>query len=296
MRNVSSLEAIQRDYAPRGVKFYLIYKKLAHPGLDGYIDPFTLDERLTHIREAKRTLGTSIPWLCDNMSNDLKDKLGGVNNSEFVIDPAGKIVRMRDWSNAETLRKDLTELVGKVENPTRVASLNLNIDRSRQSYPMNVVIPLDRPKSLTRIKSVAQPSDQAFYAKLVASAEDVLLNEGDGRLVLSFQLDPVHRVHWNNLAAPLEFEITAHGDGEILPKSATSPHVEVDADVDPREFVIYFCGMDREQPLELTVRYFACSDSKGWCRPVTQHYKVHFVADREGRRGEFPFGGRRGQN
>jgi hypothetical protein len=41
LRNVSGLEAIERDYSDRGVKFYYIYKALAHPENNGYVTPFT---------------------------------------------------------------------------------------------------------------------------------------------------------------------------------------------------------------------------------------------------------------
>ena len=89
------METIYRDYAPQGVNFYYIYKTLAHPELDGYIEPFTLEERLMHVKEAQRTLGSEITWISDSMSNDLKHALGDSPNSEFVVDPAGKIVRLR---------------------------------------------------------------------------------------------------------------------------------------------------------------------------------------------------------
>ena len=88
------METIYRDYAPKGVDFYYIYKTLAHPELDGYVEPFTLEERLMHVKEAQRTLGSEITWISDTMSNDLKHALGDSPNSEFVVDPAGKIVRI----------------------------------------------------------------------------------------------------------------------------------------------------------------------------------------------------------
>ena len=93
------METIYRDYAPKGVKFYYLYKSLAHPGLMGYVGPVTLKERLMQIQEAKRTLGMEIPWLCDTMGNDLKHAIGDASNSEYVLDPQGKIVRARDWSD-----------------------------------------------------------------------------------------------------------------------------------------------------------------------------------------------------
>ena len=56
-------------------------------------------------------------------------------------------------------------------------------------------------------------------------------------------------------------------------------------------------------PIELTVRYFACNDDEGWCKPVTQHYVIHWLPDRDAgsprrggsvRGGFRPFGGQRG--
>ena len=76
MRNVPSLETVYRDYSAKGVKFYYLYKALAHPGLNGYIRPHTLEERLMHIEEAKRTLGSEIPWLADSMENELRHAIG----------------------------------------------------------------------------------------------------------------------------------------------------------------------------------------------------------------------------
>ena len=35
MRNVPGLEAIYRDYHPRGVEFFIIYKSIVHPGTNG---------------------------------------------------------------------------------------------------------------------------------------------------------------------------------------------------------------------------------------------------------------------
>ena len=58
-----------RDYGPKGVKFIYIYKSLAHPEMRGnYVQPFTLDERLAHARQAGKQLGSTIPWLVDPMA------------------------------------------------------------------------------------------------------------------------------------------------------------------------------------------------------------------------------------
>ena len=40
------METIYLDYAPKGVKFFYVYKALAHPEYERYVTPFTQDERL----------------------------------------------------------------------------------------------------------------------------------------------------------------------------------------------------------------------------------------------------------
>ncbi|MEC9093980.1 MAG: hypothetical protein VX438_14825, partial [Planctomycetota bacterium] len=103
------MEAIKKDYSAKGVKFFFIYKALAHPegGTKSYVAPFTIEERLAHIKQAYKELGNTIPWLCDNMNNELKHAMGNRPNSEFIIDPKGNIAVLRDWSQPETLRSDL---------------------------------------------------------------------------------------------------------------------------------------------------------------------------------------------
>ena len=56
--NIPELEAVSRDYAPKGVKFFYVFKSLAHPELMGnYVQPFTLDERLKQARQAAHQFG-----------------------------------------------------------------------------------------------------------------------------------------------------------------------------------------------------------------------------------------------
>ena len=82
---------MERDYSPKGVHFYYLYKALAHPEHNLYVKPFSMDERLMHVREAERTLGSRIPWLADTMSNAVKHALGGVPNADLIFDPEGRI-------------------------------------------------------------------------------------------------------------------------------------------------------------------------------------------------------------
>src|SRR6185503_8799999 len=113
-------------------------------------------------------LGASIPWIVDAMDNRFKHALGDRPNSEFVIDPKGKIVRKRAWSHPAQVRKDLEELVGKVEKVTREEDIKLNIQLPPKApAERGVVERVKRPRMQPIVmEPVIKPKGQPFYAKL----------------------------------------------------------------------------------------------------------------------------------
>ena len=278
------METIYRDYAPKGVKFYYLYKALAHPGLNGYVTPHTLEERLLHIEEAKRTLGSEIPWLADNMRNELRKALGEAPNSEFLIGPDGKILKMRVWSEPETLRRDLEEFIGPVDKPTQVSDLNRKIGPLPAFAPNEVVPLLERTGEYRAllIEPNLDTSEFPFYVKLRAEADQSLLQSGEGKLYLGFLPDPIHRVYWNNLVAPVRYEIKAPESISVSPVSAQSPKVEAPSDADPREFLADVKLDGARTPVTLDFHYYACSEK--WCMPVSQQYTLRWEADPAGGR------------
>ena len=268
------METVERDFSRQGVKFYYIYKALAHPGTNGYVAPFDLKERLMHVAEAKRTLGSRIEWLCDSMENDLKHALGDRPNSEFVIDPDGKIVVARRWSNPGQLFDDLSELVGEVAKPTLLTDIEMKRPPPPQRAPTGIVPPLQLPHGMKPIRVEPLESKSPHYAKLRAEMS------GD-HLYLGFFLDPLYKVHWNNKAPALTFEITAPAGIKVTPDHGAAAKVDVDADADPREFLLTVSGR-RAESLRVTVKYFACDDAETFCVPVTQQYRVTMDQDRDG--------------
>jgi Ca2+-binding EF-hand superfamily protein len=277
-----SIEAVHRDYASKAVKFYYVYRALAHPENNGIVKPFSLKERLMHIDEARQRLKTRVPWLADNMNNDFKRAIGNTNNSEFVLDPEGRIVHMQMWSNGARLRAVLEEHVGPVEKPTTVADLGLPPFRMRPNTRGAVLPRIEVPGIMVPLKIEPKQNDQPFYVKLRAEAEQSVLENGSGKIYLGFHIDPIHNTHWNNLADPLHFEIKAPSPAKIIPGSGDGPKLEVESDSDPREFLISLENADPDAPLNLTVRYFACSDEPAWCKPVEQEYSIHLARDEFG--------------
>ena len=273
------MEATYRDYKDNGVDFYFVYKALAHPQGNGYVRPSTIEERLLHVKAAKKTLGTTIPWLADSMENEFKHAMGNRNNSEFVIGPEGKIVRMRDWSNAAALRKDLTELVGPVENPTDPRDLDM-VTRFEKTEVARGVVERVRPESRMTAYQVktTQPLGNPAYVKLRAEGD------GAGKLYLGFFVDPIHKVHWNNQAGPVQVDVNG--------KKHEGPKVAEKADADPREFLI---DID-DGPVNVTLTYVACDDKETWCKSLTQEFVVTQESDPDAGRvmGQRGRGGRAG--
>lgn len=267
-----------------------MYKNVQHPEINNFVSAFTLEERLKHVAEAKRILKTDIPWICDSMENSIKKAFGGFPNGEFVIDPKGKIVRKRFWSNPKVLRKDLEELIGPVEKITKVGDLPAAFKPEPRDIASGVVPRIELPAGLTPLSiELVDDGDTPYFAKLRAEATRDLLRDGDGKLYLAVYLDPLYKVHWNNLAGRVKVKVYTTGAATVSPSKMESPKVSEDADIDPRQFLIEVSRGGSARPLEITVEYVACDDAETFCKDVKQKYKVHFKSTQDlgGRPGIF---------
>ncbi len=281
---------MHRDYGPKNVKFFFIYKTLAHPELTGnYVQPFTLDERLAHARQAEKQLGATIPWLVDDMENQLKHALGDRPNSEFIIDPQGVITHKRAWSHPAQVRKDLEQLVGSVERVTKEDEIVLQLELPLKTAAARGITPrLKRPKmQAIVVKPGIDPQGVTYFAKLRAEADNDLLKSGSGQLYLGFHLDPFHDAHWNNLTNPLSYKLEVPEGVEIDKLTAEAAQVTAVSDADPREFLLNVHAWSDGKPIRLTVKYFACVGETS-CYSVRQEYELYLRRDRDG-------GGARGE-
>ncbi len=272
-----------RDYGPKGVKFFFIYKTLAHPELAGdYVQPFTLEERLAHARQAHKQLGATIPWIVDAMDNRLKHALGDRPNSEFVIDPKGVVVRKRSWSYPAQVRKDLEELVGKVDKVTKEEDLKLDIQLPLKAAAERGVVPrIKRPRmTAIEMEPVIKPKDLPFYAKLRVEADPDLLRDGKGKLYLGFHIDPFHDAHWNNLTPPLKYTMELPKGVKIAKATGEATKVAAVSDCDPREFMLDVEAWPTEDPIKLTVTYSACVAEA--CHALKQEYLIYPRRDKDG--------------
>ncbi len=279
------METVKVDYAPKGVDFYYIYKPLAHPEFNNYVVPVNLEERLMHIEEAKRVLGSSITWLADTMANVWHGVMANTPNSELILDPDGRIVVRRTWSDPVALRQELEGLVGAVDHPTSIADLDLPAQPRMAAVAKGIVPRVELPPTMASIQ--VDPdlagTDIPFYVKIRAEADRELLQNGAGTMYLGFHLDPLYDVHWNNEAGPVRFNFSVPDGVTMTPSSGVGPEVDAPADADPREFLLQVDARELEEPIDLEVFYFACDDALTFCIPVTQNYQIHLERDNHGR-------------
>ena len=278
------METLERDYTSKGVRFFYVYKALAHPEHNRYVAPVTLEERLMHVKEAQRTLGSRVEWLCDTLSNDLSAALGGVPNAELLLDSEARVAARRGWSDPDELRGDLERLVGRVKPPTQVADLDMKTQPPPPTVATGVVPRVEIPSRSMRalvVKARTGESRMPFYAKLRAEADADYFQSGKGQLYLGFHLDPLYRVHWNNEVDPLRFEVEAPPGVTVTPSSGSAPEIAEKADADPREFLVAIEGESAE-PMKIEVFYYACDDANTFCVPAKQSYDVTLERDRFG--------------
>ena len=146
----------------------------------------TIKERLAHVQAAKESLKTEFAWLCDNMENQFKHAMGDAPNSEFLIDPAGKVVAKRLWSDPEAMREDLEKHLGPSERRTTVRDLGYRVEPQAKQVARGIVPRLKLPGRMAPLKTEAIPQDdnQPFFVKLRAEADEDLLRSGEGTLYL----------------------------------------------------------------------------------------------------------------
>ncbi|MDA9764608.1 EF-hand domain-containing protein [Opitutales bacterium] len=286
-RTYPGVEAVYQDYKDvDDVQFFYLYKTLAHPEYQGYVQPATLEERLAHIPEVKRVLDTSLAWLCDSMDNAIRHTLGLGPNSQIIFNPAGEIVHALGWSDGDVLRRELVKLIGDTDTHTTVADLNLDRQKSAMDEKTVQKGKLESPsfsEPLVPLQITAKgDSKQPLYVKPRVEVTQGVLQRGRGEMYLGFHLDPIHHVHWNNLAAPLQYELKLPEGVYMSPRRGAAEEVAVESDADPREFVIEVTSSIPGEKFDLSFHYFACSDEEGWCVPVTQTYEVTLTADQDG--------------
>ena len=93
----------------------------------------------------------------------------------------------------------------------------------------------------------------------------------------ALRLDPIYGVHWNNGVDPIHYELSGVEGASITPQTGDGPQVEAKADLDPREFLVDVKDAKSGGELQVTLKYFCCTDD--WCKPFTQTHTIVLERD-----------------
>ena len=281
-----NIEAAAHDYYSQKIRFYYLYKYLTHPQNHGYVEPFRLQERARHTKLAKENLLTKVPWLFDVMDNQAAAALGTeADKSVLLFDAAGNEHYAGNIRNSGELRKALSTITGKANNRTKASALpNTDMNPIRMKpvrYTKRIKISSDagfQPLELTPIDSKTP-----HYVKLRAEGNRNLLTTGNGKLLLSFNMDPLYPAAWNNMGDPVKYAIKVPS-GVVAPSVNSAKRVTATpTDTEPREFLIDARKLDTSKPITLQVSYSVHSNSSKKNITVTQQYILYLQPD--------PFGG-----
>lgn len=272
-RGYPEIEAANKDYASKGVQFFYVYKSLRHPELNGYVEAQNKQERLLQLVEARKMLGTTVPWIADTIDNSVREGLKSGSRSVYLISPEGQIVFAHSKPQRADIRDALAKFVGDVDKPTVASDLNLpQLPRRLKSANFASDIRVVRPEGMTILAQSPKNPLETYYVKLRAEADQDLLRTGKGKLFLGFYPDPIHGVHWNNLTKPMKYTLTLPEGAKATPAQASAAKGPGDKDTEPRQFWV---TVDSDRPLksiELAMHYFGCTDSM--CKALTHEYTI----------------------
>ncbi len=287
IENYRTVEALARDFKQLDVQFFFLYGALAHPENNGYLRPFLLQERMRQVQLAKSLLLTRTPWLYDGMDNQAESALADDGKSNvFIFSSEGGERYRGTLDDGKSLRSALNNLAGaaptqtdpgKIHSP-KIAAKNAGKPELLDRIHFN---PKTEPFSALRITPSDSPSP--FYVKLRAEGDNKLLETGNGRLYLGFNLDPLYGMQWDNTADRLEYVIWAPS-GIAAPSTDQAAEIKGHPyDSEPREFVLNTRQLDLSKPLRLGVRYTVYSPRLDKSVTVSQNYTIQLARD--------PFGG-----
>ncbi|MDO7172299.1 redoxin domain-containing protein [Mariniflexile sp. AS56] len=280
-RDYPAIEAAFADYSNKNMAFFYFYKSLRHPELNGYVESQNISERLLHIEVAQKKLQTKVPWISDTMDDEMKTALHSNSESVYLMSPEGTILYASSHINEVELRSALEKFIGPVKNKTTISSLNLpRIKRS--ILPENITDDwqVERPTNLKILTIIPDHPAETYYVKLRAEADASLINNGEGKLFLSFFPDPIYDAHWNNLVPPMKYSLTLPNGVRATPSEATAKEGAEDSDTKPRQFLVDIKNAKAGDKIKISLHYFGCTPTM--CKAMTHDYTITLTAEDRG--------------
>ncbi|MEI6891850.1 MAG: right-handed parallel beta-helix repeat-containing protein [Pontiella sp.] len=282
IKSYRHIEAAARDFYPKGIRFYYIYRHLKYPENNGYIRPFLLKERARHAQVAQEQLQTSVPWVYDGLDNQAAKALAKESEANvFIFSKSGEETYQGALSEPGLFRDMLIQLAGAVEQPYNLETLPTSLMQPQKMAAIKFVVRPQVSVSTDQFKPLLispKESSNPFYVKARVEASETLLATGNGKLYLGFHIDPLYRVEWNNLSAPLKYMIKTP-QGVVAPSIHSAARVSATAtDSEPREFILQARQLNLDKPLLLQVTYSIHTTAKRNIE-VVQQYTIDLKID-----------------
>jgi len=278
--NYARFQALGERYRSQSVKFYFLQSYNLQPENNGYLKPFTLKERLKQIEKAKEVLGTTFPWVCDGMDHPFAKALSLETNNLFVFNNRAEILFAGDVFNFKDFRRALASAAGVPTGRVRrrVFSQIPAKRKIKSSYIKRVF--LHESEKFKPLQIIPAGSRRPYFAKLRVEANKKLRTTKNGKILLSFRLDPLYSVKWNNLgSATLQYSIKVPRGCAISPSRDQAKKAKVVADTDPREFLLDVRKWSGKTDLVLTVKYPIILKKPTRTRLIEQQYIIRKKVD-----------------
>ncbi len=280
-RAYPAMECLNADNSEMGVQFLCVYKKLRHPELDGYVEAQNISERVMMVERIEQQLGGKIPWIIDDMDDNISETLRSGSRSVYLVSPSGKIVNGWARGDEQELRQALNKAVGTPKRITTAEELHLpELQRAKRRNNIQTDTSIERGDGLYIVKTTPHDTEQIHYVKMRAEAEPTLLEQGTGRLALGFFPDPLYDAHWNNLATPMKYTMSLPEGVSATPSAASAKQGRGDSDSEPRQFWVDIDGATPGDKIDITYHYFACAP--GICLALSHTYTIEITPEGKG--------------
>jgi len=281
--NYSRFQAFGERYRTQSVRFYYLYSYLREPENNRYIKAFSLRERLKQMKKAKKLFQTTFPWICDGMDNKFAKAVSRKTHNLFIFNNRSEIVFSGNMYDFKEFRLALVRLAGPPQGGVyrRVSSLIPPNGEIKTVHTKRIV--LSAEDQFKPLQIVPAGSRKPYFVKLRVEANENLRTTKNGKLFLSFRLDPLYSVKWNNLGATLRYAIEVPKWCAISPSQNQAQRVKAAIDTDPREFLLDVRNWSEKKDLVLTVKYAVLKSNPNRTFNIEQRYII--------RKKEDPFGG-----
>jgi peroxiredoxin len=108
------LNQLQKDFAGRGVAFFLLYTRESHPA-ENYLAHGSLEQKIAYARDLQRLERVEFPVIVDHLDGRIHRAYGVWPNALFVIHKDGRLMFRSNMANHGELRQYLEDLLAAEE-------------------------------------------------------------------------------------------------------------------------------------------------------------------------------------